>query len=228
MSKIEILRNSSCEEMIQIESFQSIIGASLERYSIGIDKTIGVLYINGWAGKYSEEQSSISIYFRIPETAPAFEDFVEMINSVIGTNNKHDNHVMFNHKFFEKELEKAFNEFFKELQLPFLDESQVQTLIFENITIHNAGRARLEGKYISDYDRKNRGYAIEPPMNVVSEYWIDLNTKKLMFRIKDKGMDPFVANADHEAIYARFVKDDIVKMIRDNFHFKEIAQDKNV
>lgn len=208
--KLELIDVTKYTSIFQIEKITSGIGTSkFSKYQIDFDKTIGYVRFYGYIGDYDNEKEDIYIYFRLPETAPSMDEFIQLINHCIGSNNPYENSVMFNAKFYEETLAKIYDELFKELSLPFISEEEYSYFKFSNLSFSYNGNLKLEGNWYGTYKKVP---ALPSLDEFVNEYYININTKKLMLRLK-KGNERVEANVDHEKFYDHFVKNNDLENI---------------
>lgn len=204
MSSINIIQNTGSKELYEINKLSGGVGFPiLDAYRWPFEKKdskkVGHFILEGYENT-TNEKDQIKIYFDIPEIVPTYEEFVNMINTVVGTNNECENFVSFNYKFWEFEIRDIMEEIFKELKNPYIDESQYELL-------------KLNKCYIGDdkivITSENDEYKKEYPEELkwMRSATLDLKSRKLKFQFTHK-YEWIEANVDHEKLFAFYVKDD--------------------
>ena len=204
MSSLNIIQNTGSKELYEINKLSGGVGfPTLDAYRWPFKdkefKKVGYFILEGYEN-YSDDNQQIKIYFDILEVVPTFDEFVNMINLVVGTNNEFENFVAFNYKFWEDTIKDIMDEIFAELNNPFIDESQYALL-------------KLNKSYIGDnrviLTSENDEYKKEYPEELkwMKSATLDLKTRKLKFQFTHK-YEWIEANVDHEKLFAFYVKDD--------------------
>lgn len=204
MSSLNIIQNTDSKELYEINKLSGGVGFPiLDAYRRPFEnkdpKKVGYFILEGYEN-YSDKKEQIKIYFDIPEIVPTYEEFVKMINLVVGTNNEFENFVSFNYKFWEVSIKEIMSEIFADRNNPFIDESQYALL-------------KLNKCYIGDdkivITSENDEYKKEYPEELkwMRSATLDLKSRKLKFQFTHK-YEWIEANVDHEKLFAFYVKDE--------------------
>lgn len=172
-------------------------------------KKVAYFDIEGYYDEDTSEKDNIRIYFDIPDTMPEYNSFIEMINTVIGTNNEYGNSVAFHTKFHEHKIKSLMGEIFVGISIPKIEESQFESLRLNRLQVLN-GTIELS----SENDVYNKEYPSE--LKWMRDAKLEVLTRKMKFRFTHS-YEWHEANVDHEKLFAFCVNseniaDDITKL----------------
>lgn len=205
---IKILSATSDTDIVDIDSIKTEVLKLRDG-----EKQRGEILVVGWGYDcYENEKVNIRITFEYPDDEPTHQDLENLLNEVIGTDNKYGNVVQFNSKFWYNRIEGMLEDFFKNMKLFRIEEEHYKHLNLGDLSNRYQGTLSLSPKYSRD------GFENSPVKNfkLIETVYLDLRTKKLMMKTARTGYDAVEANVDHEKVYAYYVKTDNIAEIIDN------------
>lgn len=172
-------------------------------------KKVAYFDIEGYYNEDTSEKDNIRIYFDIPDTMPEYNSFIEMINTVIGTNNEYDNSVAFHTKFHEYKIKSLMQEIFVGISIPKIEESQFESLRLNRLQVLN-GTIELS----SENDIYGKEYPSE--LKWMRDAKLEVLIRKMKFRFTHS-YEWQEANVDHEKLFSFYVNseniaDDVTKL----------------
>lgn len=211
MSNLKIITQTCGTEICEVTKLEAGVGIP---FMLEFDwpfkgkdkKKVGYFKLTGYSSTDTSEKNSVDIYFDIPDIIPSYEEFIEMINEVVGTYNKFENSIAFHATFHEYKIRELMDEIFKDLSIPYIDESQYHLLDLNDLYAHG------DKIVLTSNDVHKKVYPEE--LKWMRNPTFDLVKRKLKFQYTHK-YEWHEANIDHEKLFSFYVKDDnIVNELR--------------